>query len=673
MDLQVRETEAAPSRFTAWAGYLEAESRRTTIWSAIALTIGIWLYFSLTWEPNLWLLTAVLAAALLCGWRGLSRPAWVLVAAMLLGFGLPGLRALHVGSPLVGAYAPEVIIAGHVSDLTPINKGRVSLMVDVDEALGLPPDETPRRIKLEARADAYAAEIGDHIRATASVVPLPRPLMPGGFEYARSLYFQSVGATGWTNVAVQLSSEDIPARYWPQRMFNGLRKAIGNRVRAHIAGPLGSFADALITGERASIPRSMIESLQKSGLFHILSISGLHMAMVAGGTFWLVRALLALFPSLALRRPIKKWAAALALLVGLIYDLMADSGPATDRSFIMIAVMFFAMMVDRPAISLNNLAIAALIILMAQPEQAVAASFQMSFMAVMGLAGFFEWWDRRNDKEEERPRRGIWRLLHSGWKFTVASILTSLIAGGLSGIPAAHHFGRLAPYGVVANALALPVVGIVMPAALAATLLMPFGLEAAPLWVTGLKVVMLISDWVASWPHGWISVPPMRWDPHWRWPPQRPLTAVALVGGQPAAALGLSTFASRPCARPAFEDPRPGPLPSALRMATMPPPPTALPWAAVKKWRESAGHRKAVVISPWTCVNNVCTASVRGRSVALSFRLRRCRCRRLMPRRPTLCWRRSRCDTAARAASPRSTVSMSGAAVPMPLRLWAIR
>ncbi len=119
------------------------------------------------------------------------------------------------------------------------------------------------------------------------------------------------------------------------------------------------------------------------------------MAMVAGTSFWLVRALLALSPALALRRPIKKWAAGAALVVGGFYMLLADGGAATERSFIMIAVMFFAVMVDRPAISLHNLAVAAVFILLFSPEQAVAASFQMSFLAVMGLAAFFEWWNLR--------------------------------------------------------------------------------------------------------------------------------------------------------------------------------------------------------------------------------------------------------------------------------------
>jgi competence protein ComEC len=233
------------------------------------------------------------------------------------------------------------------------------------------------------------------------------------------------------------------------------------RIAEVIDGPLGSFADALITGERARIPRAMNDSLQASGLFHILSISGLHMAMVAGSAFWLVRALLALSSTTwhcvtrsKNGRRARRW------LIGGFYMLLADGGAATERSFIMIAVMFFAVMVDRPAISLHNLAVAAVLILLLSPEQAVAASFQMSFLAVMGLAAFFEWWNARVPQEFAPARGLLWRMGRKVVLVAAASLATSFIAGTLSSIPAAHHFGRVAPYSVISNALALPVVSI---------------------------------------------------------------------------------------------------------------------------------------------------------------------------------------------------------------------
>ena len=99
---------------------------------------------------------------------------------------------------------------------------------------------------------------------------------------------------------------------------------MGARIHAALAEPYASFAEALITGERSTIPPEINKSLLISGLYHILSISGLHMWLAAGGVFWALRAALALVPGLALRYPIRKWAAAAALLMGLFYMLLAD-------------------------------------------------------------------------------------------------------------------------------------------------------------------------------------------------------------------------------------------------------------------------------------------------------------------------------------------------------------
>jgi competence protein ComEC len=188
---------------------------------------------------------------------------------------------------------------------------------------------------------------------------------------------------------------------------------MGARIHAVLDEPYASFAEALITGERSTIPAEVNRSLQVSGLYHILSISGLHMWLVAGGVFWAVRAVLALVPGLALAWPIKKWAAAAAVATGLFYLLLADSGVATERSFIMVAVVFFAVLVDRPAVSARNLALAALLILLREPEAAVDASFQMSFFAVMGLVAVYEAWSRRR-KEEGPPRHWAFRLAALG-------------------------------------------------------------------------------------------------------------------------------------------------------------------------------------------------------------------------------------------------------------------
>lgn len=489
---------------SAWQTAISRESGRLTVWSPLLLVLGIWGYFALTREPPTLLAWPL---ALGCVFVLLSRrvpSALKFASFVLLGFAAAQIRTQMVETPLLRAYSPTQTIVATVVDVDVRSRQRFTMIVETREASGLPETERPRRISFAFTGKHAPPLVGDTVRLTADLAPLPRPSQPGAFDYGRQLYFQSIGAVGRSKHAVTILHEKPPFRFQIRRAFHALRAKIGEKVKAAIPGPLGSFADALITGERATIPRAMNESLQASGLFHILSISGLHMALVAGGAFWAMRAMLAAVPRLALQYPIKKWSAAFAIGVGLLYMLLADSGAATERSFIMIAVVFFAVLVDRPALSMHNLALAAVLILLWSPEQALAASFQMSFMAVMGLAAFFEIWQRWVPQTSNVRRRG--RFVYYAQKVLLlglASLGTSLVAGVLSGIPAAHHFGRLAPYSLIANALALPIVSLlVMPAAMASVLLMPLGLEGAPLFIMGwgLKAVMLVSDWVANWP-----------------------------------------------------------------------------------------------------------------------------------------------------------------------------
>ena len=481
---------------------LKEQEQHLLLYAPMFLIAGNWTYFQLHDEPSL-LLTFILFA-LSCGLMAMRRRNTVLFVAglILLGFCATKFREESVATLMLRGPVNGVIAGGYVADMDTKAKGAKELVIALDESTVIPDDEVPRRIRIYA-TEAGDLQIGDYITFEAYLSPLPRPVEPGGFDYGRMLYFQSIGAGGRMIGAPSLEERPVPWAYEYRRIFRGLRSAISNRITSVIPGAVGHLADSMVSGERSGIPGDMNTSLQISGLAHIISISGLHMSMVAGGVFWAVRALLALIPILALRFPIKKVAAVAALIVGLIYTLLADSGSATERSYLMIAVMFFAVLVDRPAISLRNLAIAAIIILLVTPEESVGASFQMSFLAVMGLAAFAGWQAARPKAKQQGEISTAMRVVHKAWHFVALASMTTLVAGGTSTIAAVYHFDRLSPYSVIANGLTLPVSEVlVMPPAIVAVLLMPFGLEYWPLKVMelGLDATMKVSDWIASLP-----------------------------------------------------------------------------------------------------------------------------------------------------------------------------
>jgi competence protein ComEC len=285
--------------------------------------------------------------------------------------------------------------------------------------------------------------------------------------------------------------------------IEAVRDAIRERIEAALPDDLAGFSAALIIGERSGVPAETQTALQISGLAHILAISGLHMSLMAGSVFWLLRAGLALVPGLALNYPIKKWAACGTLVAGFGYLMISGWGVATQRAYVMLAVMCLAVLLDRPAFTMRNLAIAGIIVVLARPETVFTASFQMSFMAVMGLIAFYEavsaW--RREALRDVWPQSLAGRIAMWIGLSIFAMAATTIVASVFTSLPAAYHFNRVAPYSLLANLLALPIVtSLVMPAAVLAVAAMPLGLDWLPLQAMGAGIgwVAMIAHWVAE-------------------------------------------------------------------------------------------------------------------------------------------------------------------------------
>ena len=487
---------------------------RLGLWAPVAFGLGILGYFAVPQEPSL-IATGLLAATLAVGVfaaraRGRAFVVTLALALVAAGFVAATWRTARVSAPMLQAERLVADITGYVVSAEPARRGGTRLVIAVERIGRLKPADTPRRVSLTTRAK-NAIRPGDPFAAKAVLHPPPGPAYPGGADFRRMAYFEGRGATGYLlgrpKPPPELAPPPLDIRF--AATLARWRGAIAGRIRQAIAGPESEIAVALITGQRRGIPEAIVEDLRLSGLAHVLAISGLHMALVAGTVFFALRAALALSPQMALDRPIRKWAAAGAIAVGAAYLALSGAAVATERAFVMLAVFLFAILVDRSVLTMRNVALAALVILVAAPESLTGPSFQMSFAAAAALIAVYEGLRRRKPKPFTAAGP-IGQGYHFLSRYTGGLLLTSLIAGVATAPFAAYHFHRVASYGLIANLLAMPLVaGIVMPAAVLAMALMPFGLEIVGLTAmqAGLAGVIWAADWTAHFPGAALAVP----------------------------------------------------------------------------------------------------------------------------------------------------------------------
>ena len=528
---------------------LETERRRWLLWLPVLVGAGSAGFFALPDQPPAWsgwLAAAVAAAGGAAAFRlrrrasGVGAPFLLACAATCFGFALAQARLNAVAAPILpreGVY----LVEARVAERSPLPSGE-RLLLDHVVLEGIGGDATPRTIRVNVRRSPPDLAPGDRIRVRARLRRPLGPALPGAFDFARQAWFERLGAMGYALGAVEL----LPG----QRNDTGLaiaelRARIAQRIAEENPGPAGAMAAALTAGVRAGIDQGTWRAMQVSGLAHILSVSGLHMVMVAGSVFAVCRWLLALCPPLALRFPVKKVAAALALLAAAFYLLLSGASVPAQRSFLMTAVGLVAVMADRNPFSLRLLACAALTVLIMQPEAVIGASFQLSFAAVLALMVGLEAWRRRaRDPGAGEPGPGRAALAY------LAGVGATTLVAGTATMPfAAFHFLTIPTYGLLANLIAVPLTTfVVMPAGMMGLLLMPMGLEGPcfRLMALGCAGVLWLARSVADlpgasilvhqWPGTalallafgglWIGL----WQQAWRWLGLAPvLAAVALM------------------------------------------------------------------------------------------------------------------------------------------------
>lgn len=371
---------------------------------------------------------------------------------------------------------------------------RLRVLVNRIEGVASP----PRYVRV-AVSSAGVLTPGRAARCVAVLGPPSGPMAPGAYDFARRAFFEQLSATGYAYGRCRPA--DLPP---PQAVLDRARLLLG-ALRADLSAAIveaapgrgGAVGAALVTGDRSTVDQATNDALRDSGLGHLLSVSGIHMGVAGGLVFAAVLSALSLIPPIALRWPVKKIAAIAALATLAVYLVISGTSVPALRSFVMACVAFGAILIDRPAISMRGLALAAFIVTLCFPESVLEPGFQMSFAATMALVALFEVM-RRGASEPALPSPGLLiGTMQSAARGIGAVLLISFVAGLATDPFAIYHFQRFAIYSLPANLITAPVMSfLVAPLAALAAVLAPFGLAdpALELMASALDLIAAIAQ-----------------------------------------------------------------------------------------------------------------------------------------------------------------------------------
>ena len=503
--------------WTAAEAWLDAERDQLILWAPVALGAGIALWFLLP-TPGQWLAAAALALALGCCGLALppGRAGRVLAAGGLLvalGVGAAWLRADLAAAPRLDREVRAIRFAAtleRVEDRSGRDQWRLFLKPD-DPAL-------TRRVRVALRGPPPAAlRPGARIELRATLRPPPGPIVPGGYDFSRRAWFEGVGAIGYALGPPRLLAP-APAHGGILQTVEGWRTTLNARVRALVPGPSGTIASAFVTGDQGGIPEAVAQVWRDAGIAHMLSVGGLHIAVVVAVAMVGTRRLLTLSPWVALHWPVRTIAALAGALAAIAYATLAGLQVPIVRAALAALFVLAGILLGRQALALRSVAIAAFAIMLVRPEALIGPSFQLTFAAIVALvAAFSTRWGRRLLQPDEEES------LTSRWRRRLAALVVGGVVAQAALAPIAlFHFNRDGVYGVAANLIAIPLTEFIgMPLLMAMLAAETLGLGTPFGWALGqlLDTVTALGAWFAGLPGAVTRLPSM------------PLAAFALIVG----------------------------------------------------------------------------------------------------------------------------------------------
>lgn len=479
------------------------ESSRLPLWLPVLLGCGIALYFAADAPTPFWpygLGVLVMGGCIMVCRKAAYKLVALMMAVLLLGAAASAVRLSIVEAPVLREPVFFKMVEGTVEDIQHKEK-KTKLILGDATVETLAARDTPKwlSVSMRKKENDTIIHIGDHIRVPAMLFPPPSPVMPGAYDFARMFYFEQLGAVGFSP-REPLVTAPPSGNHQP---ITALRLAISDHLVTVMGNDMGAVASALMVGEQSRVPEDISDSMRASGIYHILSISGLHMSLATGLIFFVIRLLLAMIPHAALHWPNKKIAAICGLLGGFAYLLLAGAPVPAVRSYIMVACVLGAILMDRKGISMFSLAWAATLILLLMPESLFTASFQLTFAATLSIVALYE----RFGHVFFHAHASVIQKI---FLYFLGLMITSLAVTFYTAPLAIIHFNRMAIFGIVANMLIVPLSSFwIMPMAMLSFIAMPLGWDALPLagLKLGLEWMMRGSYFFSSLPYANITLP----------------------------------------------------------------------------------------------------------------------------------------------------------------------
>jgi len=332
------------------------------------------------------------------------------------------------------------------------------------------------KLRVTAVGELPQFSVGDVLRIKSRIRLINNFKNPGGFDYRRYMAFKGIWATAYVPgdglaVIQQHQPSDILG------FIHTARNAFSDLIDRSGDAAAGAVLKALIIGDRTQITPELRQAFNRAGVGHLLAISGLHIGIVATVAFVLFQALMVRIKPLLWRAATRKTAAIVSLLPVFAYGFIAGFSPSTQRAVIMVAIFLLTFLFESEQDPLNTLALAALLILMADPPSLFSISFQLSFSAVFAII-----YGLSSLQNRGKPQTV---LLKAGWFIRFRSKLVSFflvsffaICGSLPLV--SYYFNQISLVGIAANFMAVPLIGFVtIPLGLLALYLLPISITLA--------------------------------------------------------------------------------------------------------------------------------------------------------------------------------------------------